>query len=220
MGESLSPDRVFDFSRNEPEPHPTYDFFAPRPLPDYAGNLNNMNGWIKVDVPLLGELGEISKPLGAEVDGPMVDPVIDELAELIFEVEEHMVAPVMDMEGDLAMLFGDDDFRDDGPDDDEDDEEVWEVMASQMVQAVGRLEQVGTRMKQDQQDSTQRDEMIFRLSQQVQTLQAVVQHRDVQIQHLQTLVAKMSSREGTLMQCILRIDRRLAHLERRPPEPQ
>ncbi|GJX90320.1 hypothetical protein Tco_0343646 [Tanacetum coccineum] len=127
MGESLSPDRVFDFPIDEPEPHPAYDFFTPGPLLGYAGNPNNMNGWIEADVPLLGELGEIGEPLGAEVDKPLVDPVIDELAEPIVEVEEQMVALVMDIEGDLAMLFGveddssDDDFK--GP---EDDEEVWE----------------------------------------------------------------------------------------------
>ncbi|GJR45037.1 hypothetical protein Tco_1313140 [Tanacetum coccineum] len=54
----------------------------------------------------------------------------------------------------------------------------------------------------------------------VQTLQAAVQHRDVQIHQLQNLVAEMSSREGTLMQCILGMDRCLADLERRPPGPQ
>ncbi|GJT29243.1 hypothetical protein Tco_0909518 [Tanacetum coccineum] len=86
---------------DEPEPQHTYDFFAPGPLP--------------------------GEPLGAEVDGPMVDPVIDELAELIVEVEKLMVTLVMDMEEDLAMLFGDDDFSDDGRDDNEDDGEVWEM---------------------------------------------------------------------------------------------
>nr|GFB16973.1 hypothetical protein [Tanacetum cinerariifolium] len=35
---------------------------------------------------------EIGEPLGAEVDELMVDPKIDELAELIVEVEEQMVA--------------------------------------------------------------------------------------------------------------------------------
>ncbi|GKF93432.1 hypothetical protein Tco_0280151 [Tanacetum coccineum] len=93
-------------------------------------------------------------------------------------------------------------------------------MASQMVQVVGRLEQVGTRMEQDQHDTTQRDEVIYGLSQQVQTLQAAMQDRDLQIQQLQVLVSKMSSRECTLMQCILGMDRRLADLERRPPGPQ
>ncbi|GKA68561.1 hypothetical protein Tco_0768478, partial [Tanacetum coccineum] len=65
--------------------------------------------------------------LGAEVDEPMVDLVIDEIAEPIVGVEEQMVALVMDMEGNLATLFGDDDFSNDGPNNDEDDEEVWEV---------------------------------------------------------------------------------------------
>ncbi|GJX70558.1 hypothetical protein Tco_0307729 [Tanacetum coccineum] len=50
--------------------------------------------------------------------------------------------------------------------------------------------------------------------------QAVVQQRDTQIQQLQTMVSEMSSRESTLMQCILGMDRRLADLERRPPGPQ
>ncbi|GJY83129.1 hypothetical protein Tco_0496505 [Tanacetum coccineum] len=54
---------------------------------------------------------------------------------------------------------------------------------------------------------------------QVQTLQATVQQRDVQIQQLQAMVSEMSSRESTLMQCILRMDKRLADLERRPPGP-
>nr|GEV37971.1 hypothetical protein [Tanacetum cinerariifolium] len=139
----------------------------------------------------------------------------------------------MDIEGDLAMLFGDEDSSDDSLDDDKDDEKVWEVnkewlmalitpplmpimpspstyevgvvkdlcthvgnleyghgqlvkkvikvsaaevadgiaigeigprvfdvegqvqvMASQMVQAMSRLEHVGTRMEQNQQDTT------------------------------------------------------------------
>nr|GEY56877.1 hypothetical protein [Tanacetum cinerariifolium] len=190
-----------------------------------------------------------------------------------------MVAPTMDIEGDLAMLFGDDDDSgDDDSDRPEDDKEVWEVggpstvaveghsltllslgvpmplsviedlctrmgnleysrgqlvkkvimmsdakvadgiaigeigprvstVEGQLVKkvimmsdakvadgiaigeigprvstAVGRLKQVGTRMEQDQQDTTHRDEMIFGLSQHVQIIQAAVPHRDVQIQ--------------------------------------
>ncbi|GKA41382.1 hypothetical protein Tco_0733975 [Tanacetum coccineum] len=236
----------------------------------------------------------MGEPLGAEVDESMVDPVIDELAKPIVEVEEQMVAPAMDMEEDLAMLFGvEDDSSDDDFEGPEGDEEVWEVneewlmepvtpppmpvmpppstykvggsstaaaeghsftllapgvhvpllviedlctrmdssevyavegqvhvMASQMVQAVSRLEQVDTRVEQGQQAVTQRDETIVGLSQQVQTLQAIVQHRHVQIQQLQTLVAEMSSHEGTLMQCILGLDRRLTDVEMRPPGPQ
>ncbi|GJU36927.1 hypothetical protein Tco_1185281 [Tanacetum coccineum] len=240
--------------------------------------------------------------------------------EPIVEVEEQMVAPTMDVEEDLAVLFGDDDSSDDSLDDDEDDEEVWEVneewlmapvtpplipvmpppstyevggpsiadveghsltllapgvpmppsmiedlctrmgnldyahgqlvkkviqvsdaevadgiavgeigprvstveghvqvVASQMIQAVNRLEQFGAHVEQGQQAGTQRDEAIAGLSQQVQTLLAAVHDRDLQIQQLQALVFEMSSRESTLMLCILWMDKRLADLERRPP---
>ncbi|GJT29242.1 hypothetical protein Tco_0909517 [Tanacetum coccineum] len=274
---------------DEPEPQHKYDFFAPGSLPGYADNPNNTNGWIEADVSLLGELGEVGEPLGAEVDEPMVESVINELAEPIVEVEEQMVTPKMDMEEDLAMLFGDDDFSDDGLDDDENDEEVWEmdeewlmapvtpppmpVMPSPSTYEVGGssttvaeghsltllahrvpvppsvIEDLYTRMGNleyghrqlvkkvitvsdaEVADSiaiggigpraaTQKDETIAGLSQQVQTLQAAVQHRYMQIQQLQSLVAEMSRREGTLLQCILGLDRRLADVERRSPGPQ
>nr|GEW91256.1 hypothetical protein CTI12_AA531400 [Tanacetum cinerariifolium] len=57
-----------------------------------------------------------------------------------------------------------------------------QVMMSQMVQVVGKLEKVGTQIEQGQQATTQQDETIEGLSQQVQTLQAAVQQRDMQIQ--------------------------------------
>ncbi|GKE51310.1 hypothetical protein Tco_1486466, partial [Tanacetum coccineum] len=47
-----------------------------------------------------------------------------------------------------------------------------------------------------------------------------VQQRDTQIQQLQATVTEISSRESSLMQCILGLDKRLAALERRPPGPQ
>ncbi|GKF69361.1 hypothetical protein Tco_0202418, partial [Tanacetum coccineum] len=109
---------------DEPEPHPTYDFFMPGPLPGYAGNPNNANGWIKADVPLLGEIGE---PLGAESDEPMGGPVIDEIVEPIVEMEEQAIALVIDVEEDISMLFGDDYFSDDDSEGFEDGEEAWEV---------------------------------------------------------------------------------------------
>ncbi|GKC29705.1 hypothetical protein Tco_1036999, partial [Tanacetum coccineum] len=93
MGEPLSPDRVFDFPVDELEPHPAYDFFAPGPLPGYAGDPNNNNGWIEADVPLLGELGEIGEPQGAEVDEPMVVPAIEKIVEPEVN-EEWLMAPV------------------------------------------------------------------------------------------------------------------------------
>ncbi|GJW80418.1 hypothetical protein Tco_0144393 [Tanacetum coccineum] len=242
---------------DEPEPHPAYDFFEPGPLPGYASNPNNMNGWIEADVPLLGELDEIGEPLGAEVDESMVDLMIDEIAEPIVEVEEQMVAPVVDREEDLAVLFGDD--EDSGDDDSkgpEEDKEVWEVneewlmapvtpppmpvMPPPSTYEVGGpstaaaeghsltllapgVPKVVTVSDAEVADSIAIGEIGPRVSVvevQVQTLQAAVQHRDMQIQQLQTLVAEMSSRDGTLMQCILGMDRRLADLERRPPGPQ
>ncbi|GJZ83801.1 hypothetical protein Tco_0648974 [Tanacetum coccineum] len=117
MGKPLSPDRVFDFPVDESESHLAYDFFTPGLLPGYAGNPNNNNGWIEADVPLLGELGAVA-------DEPMVGPLVDEAAEPIVEMEEQVIAPVVDIEEDLAMLFGeDDDFSDD---DFEGFEEAWE----------------------------------------------------------------------------------------------
>ncbi|GJU10778.1 hypothetical protein Tco_1133174 [Tanacetum coccineum] len=144
-GRTLSPYCVFDFPVDELEPHPAYDFFAPRLLPGYAGNPNNNNGWLEADDYLLGELE-------AMVDEPMVVvsvkteklsgmsfyiklllspsnenvlqmvvliivPAIEEVVGPVAEIEEEQViAPIVDMEEDLATLFGDDDFEDDASD--------------------------------------------------------------------------------------------------------
>ncbi|GKB75494.1 hypothetical protein Tco_0942389, partial [Tanacetum coccineum] len=83
LGEPLSLDRVFDFPVDEPEPHPAYDFFVPRSLPRYAAN------------------------------EPMVCPLVDEIDEPIVEAEKQVIAQVVDIDEDIAMLFGDDDFGDD-----------------------------------------------------------------------------------------------------------
>ncbi|GJW95591.1 hypothetical protein Tco_0175263 [Tanacetum coccineum] len=191
----------------------------------------------------------MGEPLGAEVDEPMIDPVIDKVAELIAEGEEQVIASVIDMEKDIAMLFGDEDFSDDDSEGFKDDEEVWEVneewlmapvtpppmpvvpspssyeLVKKVIQvsdvevaddiAIG---EIGLRV------SAVEGQVQVIASQMVQAMgrleQAAVQQRDVQIQQLQTMVAEMNSRESTLMQCILRMDRRLADLERRPPGPQ
>ncbi|GJW77470.1 hypothetical protein Tco_0139152, partial [Tanacetum coccineum] len=129
MGEPLSLDRVFDFPMDEPEPHPAYDFFAPGPLPGYAGNPNNNNGWIEADVPLLGELGAVA-------DESMVGQLVDEMAEPIVEAEEQVIAPVIDMEEDIAMLFGDGDFSDDDSKGFENEEDVWEVNEEWLIAPV------------------------------------------------------------------------------------
>nr|GFC60384.1 hypothetical protein [Tanacetum cinerariifolium] len=103
MGEPLSPDRVFDFPEDEPKPHPAYDFFAPGPLP--------------------GELGAVA-------DEPMVGSIADGIVEPVDEAKEQVIAPVVGIDEDINMLFGDDDFEDDDFSDDDpegvEEEEVWE----------------------------------------------------------------------------------------------
>ncbi|GKA51059.1 hypothetical protein Tco_0744255, partial [Tanacetum coccineum] len=168
------------------------------------------------------------------------------IAPLVDVVEGQIDAPMMDMEEDLAVLFHDDDFEDDASDGfvlavpppsvyevggpsttiaegtsfpqvalglPGSDTEIapgviigdiglrvlvvegqMQVMASQMIQAVDRVEQV-------------------------QALQADVQQRDTQIQQLQTTITEMSSRESTLMRCILGLEKWIVALERRPPGP-
>ncbi|GJV79923.1 hypothetical protein Tco_1515793 [Tanacetum coccineum] len=285
MDEPLSPDRIFDFPADESKPHPAYDFFALEPLPGYAGNPNNNNGWIEADVPLLGEFGVVA-------DEPMVGPMVDEIAESIVEAEEQIMALVVNMDEDIAMLFGDDDFKDDASEG-FDEEEVWEVNEEWLmapftpplmlavpppsIYEVGGpsiaaaegpspppapglpvppsvIEDLSTRLGNLEyghgqlvkkviqvsdaevaanvtireiglmvfavEGQMQRDEVIARLTQQVQALQAAVQQRDTQIHQLRTTVLEMSSWESTLIQCILGMDRRLAELGRRPLGPQ
>ncbi|GJW87703.1 hypothetical protein Tco_0163043 [Tanacetum coccineum] len=120
-GEPLSLDRVFDFPVDEPESHLAYDFFhvLPKTVQGCSNPRKQHKEWIKADVPLLGELGVVADEL-------MVGPMVDEISERIVEAKEQVLALVVDMDEDIAMLFGDDDFEDD---DSEgfDEEEVWEV---------------------------------------------------------------------------------------------
>ncbi|GKF60654.1 hypothetical protein Tco_0177440 [Tanacetum coccineum] len=59
---------------------------------------------------------------------PMVIPAIEEVSELVDEVEEEQViALVVDMEEDLAALFGEDEDFEDDASDGFNKEEVWEV---------------------------------------------------------------------------------------------
>nr|GEY47354.1 hypothetical protein [Tanacetum cinerariifolium] len=88
---------MFDFPEDELEPHPGYDFFTPGPLPGYADNPNNNNGWLE----------EVAEPVAEAEEEQMIALVVD-------IEDEQMAALVMDMEEDLAALFGeDDDFEDD-----------------------------------------------------------------------------------------------------------
>ncbi|GJV04863.1 hypothetical protein Tco_1338432 [Tanacetum coccineum] len=97
---------------------------------------------------------------------------------------------------------------------------VNQVMATQVVQTVDRVEQIDAHVELGQQTSTQSDETIAELTLQMQASRIDVQQRDTQIQQLQTTVAEMSSRESTLMRCILGLEKRIRALEKRPPEPQ
>nr|GEV30664.1 hypothetical protein [Tanacetum cinerariifolium] len=114
MGEPLSLDRVFDFLKDELEPHPAYDLFTPAPLPGYVGNPNNKNGWLTADDYLLGELEAI-------VGEQMVVPAIDEVAEPIVEAEEEqvitLVADMKEGQMDVLMIDMEEDLA----------EEAWEV---------------------------------------------------------------------------------------------
>ncbi|GJZ15236.1 hypothetical protein Tco_0550913 [Tanacetum coccineum] len=127
------------------------------------------------------------------VDEPIVIPAIEEVAEPIDEAEEQMIAPVVYMDEDIAMLFGDDDFKDDASEgfNEEEPPSVYEVggpstaaaegpsfpllepglpippsvMTSQMVHPADRWEQVGAQVEQGHQTATQRDEEIIGLTQ-------------------------------------------------------
>ncbi|GKA73832.1 hypothetical protein Tco_0780134 [Tanacetum coccineum] len=246
MGEPLSLDSVFDFPMDEP--HPAPDFFALAPLPEARGYGRRADG-----VPSVKEVVELVVETEEE---QVIAPVVD-------AVEGKMDALMMEIEEDLAVLFGDDDFEDEASDG-FGEEEVWEVnkvwlmapttlppvlavpppsvyevggpytvvaegpsfpqgsdaeiaagviigeigprvlavegkiqvMASQMIQVVDRVEYVGVQVELGQQTSTQRDETVTGLTQQ------------------------MSSKESTLMRCILGLEKRIAALERRPPGPK
>nr|GEU73409.1 hypothetical protein [Tanacetum cinerariifolium] len=77
-------------------------------------------------MPLLGKLRAVA-------DEPMVGPLVDEIAESIVKAEEQVIAPVIDMEEDIAMLFGDGEFSDDESEGFENEEEVWEVNAEWLM---------------------------------------------------------------------------------------
>ncbi|GJV39270.1 hypothetical protein Tco_1417710 [Tanacetum coccineum] len=57
----------------------------------------------------------------------MVCPLVGKITESMVEMEEQVIAPVVDIKEDIAMLFGDGNFSDDDSKGFEDEEEVWEV---------------------------------------------------------------------------------------------
>ncbi|GJY11859.1 hypothetical protein Tco_0381168 [Tanacetum coccineum] len=69
-------------------------------------------------------------------DEPNVSLLVDEIAELIVEAEEQVIALVINMEEDITMLFGDGEFSDDDSEGFEDEEEVWEVIEEWLMAPV------------------------------------------------------------------------------------
>nr|GFA69066.1 hypothetical protein [Tanacetum cinerariifolium] len=208
MGEPLSPNHVFDFSDDELELHLAYGFFAPGPLPGYANNPNNHNGWIDADVPLLRELGVVA-------DGQMVGPVADE------PIVDEEAAPRIDMDEDLAALFGDDTFDDD----------FDEVPPPSVYEAGGPSSAVaeGPSYPLSAPRLPVPPVVIEDLSTRLDTLE--YGHREsVKKQIYRTYRCSSGAGSaggnpaeeivGLTQQCILGMDKRLANLERRPPGPQ
>nr|GEY32230.1 hypothetical protein [Tanacetum cinerariifolium] len=142
----------------------------------------------------------------------MVGSLVDEIAEPIVEAKEQVIASVIDMDEDIAMLFGDDDLEDDDSKGFDEEGEVWEVNEERLMAPVSddkvadgiTIWEIGPR--------------VFAIEGQVQVMvsQMVQPEDDLE----QTMVSEMSSWESTLMHCIPGMDRRLANLERRPPGPQ
>nr|GEW09588.1 hypothetical protein [Tanacetum cinerariifolium] len=147
----------------------------------------------------------------------------DEIAKPIDKADDQVVALVVGMDEDIAMLFGDDvfedeDFRDDDSEEVEEEEaeasevnEEWlmspitppsmPVVSDAEVAAGVSIREIGPR--------------VFAIEGHVQVIASQMvyaadrwEQRDMQIQQLQTMVSKMSSRESTLMQCILGLDRK------------
>ncbi|GJR99012.1 reverse transcriptase domain-containing protein [Tanacetum coccineum] len=217
MGEPLSPDRVFvfDFPVDEPKPHPAYDFFAPGPLPGYAGNPNNNNGWIEAGVPLLGELGVVDRSVVDMDDGPLpccfrdvilrmmtlTDWDLMRMSRAVTEVEE--VSNCCLSEGNLYPL---------------------PTPGRPIPSFSDRRSRSAEGGAKGQQTAPREYELIDGLNSAGAgaLIGSSFASREItqNYKQLQTIVLEMSSWESTLMQCILGMDRRLADLEKRPPGPQ
>ncbi|GJT10953.1 putative reverse transcriptase domain-containing protein [Tanacetum coccineum] len=176
--------------------------FMPNPGHAHFANNNNNNEWIEWDVPL-GEMNE-----------PMVDPEFDE------EVMDDDVGDVVDAPNPSTYEVGglstaiiaqpqviDDLYRE----------------MNNLRERQGAL----TRMMVEVSDIEATNSIaiggihprVTTLKEQVQTLQIALHESRSKNQQLQTTVAEMHSREGTLMQFMLWMEERLIVLEKRPPGP-
>nr|GEU39619.1 reverse transcriptase domain-containing protein [Tanacetum cinerariifolium] len=227
---------------------PSLRFLCIAPLPRYAGNPNNNNGCLAANDYLLGELEamvdeQMVVPVIEEMDFLMIDMEEDLVGlfgedddfkndsegvdeEEAWEVnEEWLMAPVTPPLVPVVQLPS-----------------VYEVGCLSTAVAEGPafphlaprlsvppfvIEDLSTHLGNLEYENrqmvhrtvTQIDETIVELTQQVHALQIDVQQRDTHIQHLQTTITEMGSRESTLMRCILGLERRIAALEKRPLGP-
>ncbi|GKB05217.1 hypothetical protein Tco_0833412 [Tanacetum coccineum] len=178
-------------------------------------------------------------------DEPMVGPLVDEIAEPIVEAEEQVIAPVIDMEEDIAMLFGNGDFSDDDSEGFEDEEEVWEVNEEWLMAPITSppmlvvpppsTYEVGgpSTTTVEGQSFTFPAPRLPVSSSMIEDLGTGAGYgilddsgrrcaaEDVtDSSAADYMVPWVSQRESTLMQCILGMDRHLADLEMRPPGSQ
>nr|GEV83008.1 hypothetical protein [Tanacetum cinerariifolium] len=181
MEAPLSPDRVFDFLMAELEPHVVYDFIAAESIPGLAEAPGNMNRWIEEDVPLEGEMDDPIEIVGGaneagldlifgydtddnddEDDEWLMAPVMPRMATVTFLSTYEVGGPMGNLEyihGALVKKMGT--VSDAQVADSIAVGEIWlrvttiegqvQVMASQAVHVVSRLEGNETRVQQNQQ---------------------------------------------------------------------
>nr|GEZ48861.1 hypothetical protein [Tanacetum cinerariifolium] len=186
MDVAPSPDRVFDFPMAEPEPHPAYDFFTAEPILGLAQEPENDDEWLMAPV----------TPSGASVTLLMIDDLCVRMGNLEYE------------QGALVKKMGT--MSDDQVIDGISIGEIWlrvttikgqvQVMVSQAVQVLSRLEEIETR---------------------VQQMESRV---DTHLSDHMTRLDEMETRKSTLMSYMLWMEERLIVLEKKlpglPPGPQ
>ncbi|GJT35752.1 hypothetical protein Tco_0926171 [Tanacetum coccineum] len=178
--------------------------FMPNPGHAHFANNNNNNGWIEWDVPL------------GEMDEPMVDSESDEEeTDDEDEVGDVVDAPnpsTYEVGGPSTAIAAQPQVIDD----------LYREMDN-LRERQGALTR--TMMKVSDIEATnsiaigETHPRVTALEEQVQTLQTALHESRSKNQQLQTTVAEMHSREGTLMQYMLWMEERLTVLEKRLPGP-
>nr|GEX98034.1 hypothetical protein [Tanacetum cinerariifolium] len=193
----------------------------------------------------LGTRLERDVPLEGEVDEPMVDPEVnEEVMDDDWDVEvEWLMAPVTPPRATMTVSSTYETRKMEEVSDAEvadriaigeihprvaTVEEQVQVMETQTVQVVSRLEEIETRVQRvesrlDTHPSGQMtvtgQDVIAGSSKQVQTLQTELHKTELQNQHLRTRVAEMESHMGIVMPYMLWMEERLTVLEKRLPGP-